>query len=200
MRNLWTLLLTLALAVTVPFALTGCPTDDDDSADDDDDASDDDDDATDDDDDATDDDDDDVTGDDDDVTGDDDDVTGDDDSTGDDDTTSPWDGSIEGTLTANGMAPTAASPYTMKVILVDNADWAANGFAATPLQEATFVSDLPAAYTIGFTEGQSVEVVAFLDENENGTLGDAGDLATFSMAPVTVSATAVDLDFMMAVP
>ena len=175
MRNLWTILLSLSLGI----ALIGCPADDDDSATDDDD---------------------DTTDDDDDATGDDDDATGDDDSTGDDDTTSPWDGSVSGTLTANAMAPTATAPFTMRVLVVDNADWAQNGFAATPLNEVTLVSDLPAAYTIGYTEGLSVEVLAFLDENENGTVGDAGDLASFSMAPVTVSATMVDLDFMMAVP
>ena len=175
----------------------GCPeTDDDDDNDtdqsDDDATGDDDDDATGDDD-TTSDDDDDATGDDDD---DDDDATGDDD----DDTTAAWDGSIEGTLTANAMAPTATAPFAMRIVLVDNADWAANGFAATPLQETMIVSDLPAAYAIGYNEGASGEVLAFLDENENGTIGDAGDLASFSMTPITVSATGVDLDFMMAVP
>jgi hypothetical protein len=201
-------MLTLCLAVAVPLALAGCPADDDDSAGDDDDASGDDDDATDDDDDDVTDDDDDATGDDDttttddddDATGDDDDdATGDDDSTGDDDTTSSWTGAIDGTLTANALAPTATTPFAMRIVLVDNADWAANGFNATPLQEAMIVSDLPAAYTVGYHEGSSVEVLAFLDENENGTIGDAGDLAAFSMTPITVSDT-VDLDFFMAVP
>ena len=159
------------LSLTCALVLVGCPTDDDDDTSGDDDISEDDD--------ATDDD--------------------DDDSTGDDDTTSSWTGAIDGTLTANALAPTAATPFAMRIVLVDNADWAANGFNATPLQEAMIVSGLPAAYTVGYNEGSSVEVLAFLDDNENGTIGDAGDLAAFSMTPITVSDT-VDLDFFMAVP